>query len=101
MNTETSTEISEMDYLKTWFLFFICATLGGAIVGGGVGGILGGFLGVAHVPIQTIRWICGGAGFIVGLPISYAFFRLFVSRFIVRKLIVQNGSALNQMSHTG
>jgi len=30
--------------------------------------------------------VCGGLGFIAGLPVSYFFFRLFVSRFIVQKL---------------
>ena len=79
-------QIKEMDYIKTWALFALCATIGGAIAGAVIGGLLGAVLGAAGVPIQTIRLVCGGAGFLAGLPISYLFFRIFVSRFIVQKL---------------
>ena len=82
-------QLKETDYIKTWGLFVICATVGGFIAGAVVGGIAGAVLGAARVPIQTIRVVCGGLGFIAGLPISYLFFRLFVSRFIVRKLTAQ------------
>ena len=79
-------ELKEIDYLKTWALITVCATVGGFIVGALVGGICGGILGGIGVSIRTIKVICGVLGFVVGLPVSYFFFRLFVSRFIVQKL---------------
>ena len=82
-------EIKHTDYLKAWALFALCATVGGFLAGALVGGILGAGLGAAGVPIRTIKLVCGGAGFIAGLPISYLFFYLFVSRFIVQKPTVQ------------
>jgi ABC-type uncharacterized transport system permease subunit len=85
-------QLNEIDYLKTWGLFALCATIGGFIAGALVGAILGGVLGGAGASLKTIKVVCGTAGFIVGLPISYLFFRLFVSRFIVHKLSGQTGS---------
>lgn len=81
-----SPPLKETDYLKAWVLFFLCATVAGAVAGAVVGGILGAVLAAAQVPLDTLKLVCGVAGLIVGLPISYGFFRLFVSRFIVRKL---------------
>lgn len=80
--------LKETDYIKTWGLFVICATVGGFIAGAIAGAVVGAALGVAGVPIRAIRLMSGGAGFIAGLPISYLCFRLFVSQFIVRKLTV-------------
>ena len=79
-------EIKESDYLKAWFLFWLCATVGGFIGGAIIGGILGAAMGVAGVPIRTIQIICGIAGFLLSVPLSYLFFRIFVSRCIVQKL---------------
>jgi hypothetical protein len=93
MNTIPVTpQIREIDYLKTWALFTVCAMVGGGVAGAVFGGVLGGFLGVAKVPIETIKTVAGIAGFIISLPISYLFFRLFVSRFIVQKLALRNVS---------
>jgi len=80
------TEIKEIDYLKTWGLFAICATVGGFIVGAIIGGVCSGVLGRFGVSMHTITVICAGLGFIAGLPVSYFFFRLFVSKLIVQKL---------------
>lgn len=88
--------LSEIDYIKTWGLFALCATAGGFIAGAVVGAILGGVLGGAGASIKTIRLVCGIAGFIAGLPVSYLFFRVFVSRFIVHKLSAQIPSASAQ-----
>src|SRR5436190_4533898 len=86
----TTSPLKETDYIKAWALFTLCATVGGFIVGAVVGGIIGGALGAAGVPIQTITFVCAGAGFIAGLPVSYLFFRLFVSRLIVQKIRAQS-----------
>src|SRR5688500_15171769 len=82
-------QIKESDYIKTWALMWLCSTVGGFLVGAIVGGILGGAMGVAGIPVSTIRIICGVVGFVLSVPISYLFFRLFVSRFIVQKLTSQ------------
>ena len=84
--------MKESDYIKTWALYVVCATVGGFIAGAFAGGILGMVLGAAGMPVRTIRLLCGGAGFIVGLPISYLFFRLFVAHFIVRKFTQKTAS---------
>jgi ABC-type uncharacterized transport system permease subunit len=79
-------EITETDYLKAWAAFFFSAMIVGALAGAVAGGVLGGGLAVAGVSIDTIKIAGGVAGFLIGLPISYFFFRFFVSHFIVRKL---------------
>ena len=79
-------ELKEADYIKAWFLFWLCATVAGFIGGAIIGGILGAAMGVAGVPIRTIQIICGIAGFLISVPLSYLFFRIFVSRCIVQKL---------------
>jgi len=84
-----ATELKEIDYLKTWALITVCATVGGFVLGAIVGGIFGGVLGAMGVSIRTIKVICGALGFVAGLPVSYIFFRLFVSRFIVDKIAAQ------------
>lgn len=78
--------LKETDYLVAWILFFLCATAGGFVAGAVAGGILGGILGAAGISLTTIKVVCGFAGFIIGVPISYLFFRVFVAHFIVRKL---------------
>ena len=80
------TEIKEIDYLKTWGLFAICATVGGFIVGADNRAVCGGVLRGFGVQMRTITVVCAGLGFIAGLPISYFFFRFFVGRCIVEKL---------------
>jgi multisubunit Na+/H+ antiporter MnhE subunit len=89
-----ATELKEIDYLKPWALATICATVAGFVVGAIVGAIFGGVLGAIGVPIGAIRIICGLLGFVAGLPISYIFFRIFVSRFIVNKLTAQTSDTV-------
>ena len=62
------TEIKEADYIKAFFLFWLCATVAGFIGGAIIGGILGAAMGVAGVPIRTIQIICGIAGFLISVP---------------------------------
>ena len=89
-------EIKETDYIKAWSLFWLCATVAGLICGAVIGAILGAAMGAAGVPIPTIQVVCGIAGFLVSIPISYLFFRIFVSRFIVQKLNALVPDAGNQ-----
>jgi len=86
----TSAQLKETDYLKTWALFAVCATVGGFVAGAVLGGIGGGLLGAVGVPIKAIKIICGCLGFIAGLPVSYFCFRFFVARFIVQRLTEPN-----------
>jgi ABC-type uncharacterized transport system permease subunit len=79
-------ELKETDYVKAWILSWLCSTVAAFIVGAIVGAVLGAAMGMAGVPIRTIQIICGIAGFLVSIPLSYLFFRIFVSRFIVQKL---------------
>jgi len=87
--------LKESDYLLGWFLFFICTTLCGFIAGAVAGGLIGIVLAVSGVQNVTAFQVAGGiAGFLVSLPISYGFFRLFVGKFIVNKILKGMGVAV-------
>jgi hypothetical protein len=78
--------LKELDYLIAWVVFFISATIGGAVVDAIGGGIIGGILGVLHVSNQAIRTAGGVVGFILALPVSYLVFRFVVAKFVVEKV---------------
>jgi hypothetical protein len=80
-------QTSEISYLKSWFLFFLIATVGGGLFGMIVGAVLGFFLGASGVPIQSIAIICGVIGFVIGLPISFYTFQWSVRTYIVNPLL--------------
>jgi hypothetical protein len=82
--------LREIDYFLAWFLFFICATIGGAIVGAVGGGIIGAILGVSGASPESLRVAGGVVGFVLALPVSYLFFRFMVWKFVVQKLIAQS-----------
>jgi hypothetical protein len=74
------------DYFKAWLLYIVCATLSGAVIGAGVGVLIRVAARALDYSLPT-----GGAfaivfGFVVGMPVSFLFFWLFVRYFIVRKL---------------
>ncbi|MBB5358592.1 ABC-type antimicrobial peptide transport system permease subunit [Rhodanobacter sp. ANJX3] len=73
-------------YLKSWFLFFLVASIGGGLVGGLFGVITGGVMGAAGVPLDRIALICKILGFLVSVPISFFTFRWSVSTYIVDQL---------------
>jgi ABC-type uncharacterized transport system permease subunit len=83
--------LRERDYLLAWFVFWICSVIGGFIFGAIIGGMLGAVLGVAQADMQTIRIVAGIAGFLISIPVNFAFFRLFVDLLIVRRIEARMG----------
>ena len=80
------TSLREADYLKAWAAFAACATVGGFVAGLVVGVILGFSLRAAGASPETAKILCAIAGFIAGLPVSYFFFKMFVSKFLIARL---------------
>jgi hypothetical protein len=78
--------LRESDYLKAWAAYFVCALFGSGVAGALLGGILGFIMGSSGSSLDSIRLVCGLGGFVAGLPVSYLFFRLFVSRMLVQKI---------------
>ena len=74
-------------YLKAWLFFFLVATVGGMFAGMLLGAFLGAVLAIAHVDLPTIKIICGVAGFLISIPLSYFTFFWVVSQFIVNPLL--------------
>jgi hypothetical protein len=81
-----ATKLKETDYLKAWAVFWILTTIGGMIVGAIGGGALGFVLGGLGVRMHTIKILCGGFGFLLGLPISYVLFQLSIRKLLLPKL---------------
>ena len=77
--------IKEWEYFRSWLVFQLCAVVGGMVFGAVSGMLVGGFLGAAGYDVESIRLICGGIGFVVGLILSYIMFRLVVAGMIVNK----------------
>lgn len=85
--------LKETDYFVAWLIFFLCATVGGAIAGGIGGAIIGAVLGVMRIEPQWIRMAGAVVGFLVATPISYLSFRLIVANFIVKNIVAQTDVA--------
>ena len=80
--------IKESEYFFAWFVFWVCSSLAGATAGFLAGAVAGFLLTLLGVDKQWITMGAGAAaGFIVGIPISYAFFRIFVASIIVKRII--------------
>lgn len=73
-------------YFKAWILFFLIATVGGMILGGIAGLFIGAGLAIAHVELGMIKIVCGLAGGVISVPLSYFTFRWVVSEFVVKEL---------------
>jgi len=86
---------SERDYFVTWIQFAICNAVGGAVAGAVAGGIVGALIGSPHANPRLFMLATAGAGFVASLPVSYFFFRLFVSRLWYRTR-PELGGALSQ-----
>lgn len=82
----TATRLRESDCLKAWAFFWLLSTIGGAALGAVGGGILGFILGVLGARMHTIKLLCGAFGFLLGIPVSYLFFQLAISRFVLPKV---------------
>src|SRR2546421_10582670 len=82
----TTPKLKESEYLVAWAIFFVCALVGGGVVGFILGAIAGVILAAVGVSIETIPIITGILGFLISLPISYLCFRFVVGKFVVEKL---------------
>lgn len=71
--------LTEGQYFKTWAPFFLCTTLLGALAGAVAGGAMGALFGAAVAERKGIL-LLGVFSLLVNAPISYVFFRIFVSR---------------------
>ena len=88
--------VPDVRYAKAWLLFFVLATVCGALAGAVVGFVVGFIFGASGVDLEKIRIICAGLGFLVGLPISYAFYRWSVRRFILPQILRQHAAGAGE-----
>jgi len=87
----TTAKLKEIDYLKAWAVFWILSTIGGGIVGLVAGALVGFILGGLGAHTHTIRIVCGGLGFLLGIPISYLLFQFSIRIFLLPKLSPTEG----------
>lgn len=73
--------LTDAQYFKAWLPFFLCTTLAGMVAGAIAGGAMGALFGPL---VQEPRGILLLTVFSVlfNAPLSYVFFRLFVSRLV-------------------
>ena len=69
---------------KAWIIFFLVATLGGALVGGLGGGIAGLIIGLRGGNIETYKFLVQVISFILALPISFLSYKWTVEKFILK-----------------
>ena len=82
-------KIAETDLIIAWIPFFICTFVLSLIFAMCAGGAIGFVLGMLRAPSTLIQMAGAAAGWLVQIPISYLFFRIFVKHFIVKKLEVE------------
>jgi hypothetical protein len=88
----------QASYLKSWALFFLLSSVGGALTGAIAGGVVGAVLGGSGVPISSIRIATGIVGFVAALPISYLAFRWSAAKYLVAPSLLR-GNALSPDRH--
>jgi hypothetical protein len=88
-----TSKLKEIDYIKAWAVFWVLSTVGGLVVGFVAGGMLGFVLGGLGVHMRTIKILCGGLAFVLGLPVSYFLFQFSIRMFLVPKLSPPEGVA--------
>ena len=86
----------KIKFFKGWLIFFLVSVVGGGILGGVAGGILGFILGAMGTDIGVIKLVCGAAGFIIGVPISYICYRWTVSQFILPQTLIPAGQTSDE-----
>jgi integral membrane sensor domain MASE1 len=79
-------ELKEFDYFKAWLIFFLVATLGGAIVALIIGSFVAAFMGAGGASLAQMTKVNQIIGFIIAIPISYVTFRAVVGKFLFPKL---------------
>ena len=76
----------EFDYFKAWLLFFLVATLGGALLGLIIGSFVAGFMGAGGAKLAAITTVNSLIGWLVGIPVSYVTFRAVIGKYLFAKL---------------
>jgi integral membrane sensor domain MASE1 len=79
-------ELKEFDYLKAWLLFFVVATVGGAVLGLIIGSFVAAFMGAGGASPAQMTKVNQIIGFVIMIPISYVTFRAVVGKFLFPKL---------------
>jgi hypothetical protein len=79
----------QASYLKSWALFFLLSSVGGALAGAIAGGLAGAVLGGSGVPVPAIKVATGIVGFVAALPISYLAFRWSAAKYLVAPLLLR------------
>ena len=79
--------VRESEYFVAWLVFWLCATAGGVILLTSLGAIVAFVLGATGFDLQSTQATCVILGStVIGVPISYGLFRLFVGVMIVKKI---------------
>lgn len=78
-------------YLKSWLLFFVVASIGGAVAGGLFGLMAGGVMGAAGVSLPRITLVSRIVGFCISVPISFFTFRWSVRTYIIDPMLQRAG----------
>jgi Na+/proline symporter len=89
-------KVAERHLLIAWFLFWLGATIFGAIAGFMAGAFAGVLVALLSIEFVSPQLAGGMAGFIVGIPVSYICFRLSVMKYLLPRAEVQGGSPYRQ-----
>jgi integral membrane sensor domain MASE1 len=79
-------ELKEFDYFKGWLIFFLVATVGGAVLGIIIGSFVAAFMGAGGASLAQITRVNQLIGFVIAIPISFVTFRAVVGKYLLPKL---------------
>ncbi len=74
-------------YFKSWLIFFLIASCGGAVAGGVGGAIVGAVMGLTHSSSDDIRLVVSVLAFLAALPVSFFAFQWSVKTWIVKPMV--------------
>jgi hypothetical protein len=74
-------------YFKSWLIFSVSSVLLALLCGMAIGFVLGMIMGIIGVPIETVKFVCGIAGLLLGLLVSFAMFRWVIDRFVIPSVL--------------